>query len=136
MTDDILTAPASAKRLVFVYNADSGLLTALKDAVHKLASPGSYPCSLCATTYGAVSMRPEWRAYVERLPLPSTFLHRDEFASRFPERRAALPAVFLAEDKALGLLLDKEALDRAKTVPDLIAMLDRALEEAGVSSGA
>jgi len=46
------------QRLLFVYNADGGLLPGLKDMFHKILSPGTYPYSLCAVTYGATFMRP------------------------------------------------------------------------------
>jgi hypothetical protein len=36
--------------LIFVYNADSGILNLLKDAVHKLLKAETYPCSPCAPT--------------------------------------------------------------------------------------
>ena len=51
-------------RLVIVYNADAGLAAALFDAVHKVVAPATYPCSLCAVTYGALTMRPQWRRYL------------------------------------------------------------------------
>jgi len=44
-------------KLIFVYNADSGLLNAMKDWAHKIVSPETYPCSLCALTYNNLGMR-------------------------------------------------------------------------------
>ncbi|MBJ6110230.1 hypothetical protein JAO73_14500 [Hymenobacter sp. BT523] len=83
------------QRLLFVYNADTGLLPGLKDAFHKILSPATYPCALCAVTYGATSMRPEWRAFIKSLPVPVQFLHRDEFGRAFPQWRGhRLPAAF------------------------------------------
>ena len=49
------------QRLIFVYNADGGRLAGLQDMFHKILSPATYSCSLCAVTYGATSMRPEWQ---------------------------------------------------------------------------
>ncbi|GAA4025634.1 hypothetical protein GCM10022281_00210 [Sphingomonas rosea] len=85
----------SPARLLFVYNADSGLVNALKDAWHKTVSPRTYPCSLCATTYGAVSMRPEWRTFLKRLNIPAVFLHRDEWQRAHPAVAEPLPAIFI-----------------------------------------
>ena len=83
-------------RLLFVYNADGGLLPGLKDLFHKLLSPATYPCSLCAITYGAAQMRPEWQHFVRELPVPVEFLHRDEFGRAYPlAPPARLPAAFL-----------------------------------------
>jgi hypothetical protein len=83
--------PAS---LLFVYNADAGLANALLDLVHKTISPRTYACSLCALTYG-VRMRPEWKAFIEALPVETRFPHRDEFRAEFPAlNELPLPAVY------------------------------------------
>lgn len=81
--------------LLFVYNADSGLGNALLDTLHKTLAPATYACSLCAVTYGAVRMRPEWRDFLRGLPVRSLFLHRNELRQRYPALAGqALPAVF------------------------------------------
>ena len=119
-------------RLLFVYNADSGLLAALTDAIHKLVSPASYPCSLCATTYGAVVMRGEWKKYVRSLPYPADFLHRDEFRARYPSVEEPLPAVFLRRgDAPLAVLLGSPQLPPGQTVAELTAAMDAALASPG-----
>lgn len=83
------------QRLIFVYNADGGRLAGLKDMFHKILSPSTYPCSLCAITYGATSMQPEWHQFIKTLPVPVEFLHRDEFVRDFPQWQAhPLPAAF------------------------------------------
>lgn len=103
------------QRLLFVYNADGGLLPGLKDAFHKILSPDTYPCSLCAVTYGATSMRPEWKTFIKSLPVAVGFLHRDEFVRAYPEQRAQpLPAAFaVAADGRLTPVIQKEEMDAA-----------------------
>jgi len=87
------------QRLLFVYNADAGLLAGLKDTFHKILSPATYACALCAVTYGATSMRPEWRAFIKSLPVKVAFLHRDEFALAYPQgARHRLPAAFAVDE--------------------------------------
>ena len=88
--------------LLFVYNADSGLFNTLGDIGHKLFSPATYPCRLCAITYGVLTERAEWRAFVESLGVPCEFLHRDQFRERFPGVEIALPAVFRLVDGLRG----------------------------------
>ncbi|RSK24141.1 hypothetical protein [Hymenobacter metallilatus] len=81
--------------LLFVYNADAGLLNGVLDTLHKTFAPATYACSLCAVTYGAASMRPQWRAFLEQLPARVEFLHRDELARQYPALQdTTLPAVF------------------------------------------
>jgi hypothetical protein len=119
---------ASNTCLLFVYNADGGILNALKDAWHKAVKPESYPCSLCATTYGAVSMRPEWRDYVERLPYPAVFLHRDELHREWPEVTEPLPAIFLQHELSTPEpLVPASELPLGQSLEELKALLDQRL---------
>lgn len=115
-------------RLLFVYNADSGPLRAVFDAIHKIVSPDTYSCSLCAITYGAMTMRAEWKEYVERLPYPAEFLHRDEFRLRWPEIEVALPAIMiLRPGEPPRPLVRCEQMTGDQTVSELIALIDQAL---------
>ena len=121
----------SAPTLIFVYNAPDGIGAALIDAAHKLISPATYPCSLCAVTYGAVSMRRDWKAYLARLPHPVRFYHRDGFRRVFPELDVALPAILIARGQAPPrVLVDAATLDAQADVASLIATLDAALADA------
>jgi hypothetical protein len=108
-------------RLIIVYNADSGLLNALKDAVWKVAQPSTYPCSLCALTYGWVSMHGRWRRFLAGLPHRKVFHHRDDFALAFPNVEVALPAILLAEGAAAPQVLVSAA--ELDALPDLGALM-------------
>jgi len=105
--------------LLFVYNADGGLFNTLSDFGHKIFSPHTYECRLCALTYGWFSERKEWRAFVEGLGLPCTFLHRDAFRRRYPDSRDALPAVFRLFEGRPVVCLDA---DQIKACKDLEAL--------------
>ena len=101
------------QRLLFIYNADTGLLPGLKDLFHKILAPATYPCSLCAVTYGATSMRPEWQQFIRQLAVPVEFLHRDEFGRAYPQWRThPLPAAFAVDDAgALTPFIDAPEMD-------------------------
>ena len=101
---------AQKPRLVFVYNADSGLFNAMADAAHKVFSPDTYACNLCKVTYGWMTEKRAWRAFVEQLPMPVGFLHRDELRRDFPALFIALPAVLRRDGAARGLRFDAEGL--------------------------
>ena len=111
----------ASARLILVYNADGGVLHALKDMVHKLASPATYPCSLCALTYGAVAMRGRWRRFLASLPQQKVFHHRDDFARAFPGHRFALPVILIGE----GAAPPRELVSAAEldALPDLAALI-------------
>jgi len=82
--------------LVFVYNADRGLFNMMADISHKVLSPSTYPCNLCALTHGAFSMRKEWRDFLAKIKPPLTFLHRDEFRKEF-KLEDDLPAIYIKD---------------------------------------
>ena len=120
--------PHDARELVFIYNADSGAWSKLFDAAHKLVSPATYPCSLCALTYGAVSMRSEWRRFVDSLPHEVRFAYRDEMAptaSPLP----ALPALVERRGAAWTTLLDATQIGACTNLDMLIARVREALRE-------
>lgn len=112
-----------AVKLVFVYNADAGPLNGLKDLLHKTFSPDTYECALCANTYQLSGMRPEWKQAVANLPLPTEFLHRDEFRRAYPALAShSLPAAFSADAAGqLAPFISTQELDEL-TLPALIAL--------------
>lgn len=119
--------------LLFVYNADSGLLNSALDTLHKTLSPATYACSLCAVTYGATSMRPEWRAFLRELPTRTTFLHRNELRQRYPSLLAEpLPAIFRRETAAASwqVLLTAPEL-KPLDLPGLIQKIKERLPPGG-----
>lgn len=121
--------PIASPRLILVYNADSGLLNMAKDALHKLIRPATYPCSLCALTYGPVMMRRDWRRFLAGVPLAKVFHHRDDFAAAFPGLRAALPAILLETAGAPPqVLISAEELNALADLPALIALARRRLD--------
>ena len=115
-------------RLICVYNADTGLIAALMHAVHKAVRPETYPCSLCALTYGAVSMRGEWKSYWNALDADVDFYHRDDFTEDFPAlgtggaREVALPVVLISvAGEEPRVMISNEELDSMADVNELMA---------------
>ena len=115
-------------RLVFVYNAKSGLLSAARDGLHKLLSPATYPCSLCTLTYGAVSMKRRWARYVAGLPYPVAFHYRDTASQRGwwgPE--APLPVALRVSGGAVEVLLSASDIDACEDLDALMSAVTEAL---------
>jgi hypothetical protein len=109
--------------LIFAYNADSGLFNALTEMAHKIFSPNTYPCRLCALTYGNFGMRREWQDFLDRLSTQVKFLHADELKGRCGVEAVALPAVFMEQGGELEVLIHKDALDACQTLADLKSLV-------------
>jgi len=115
-------------RLIFVYNAQSGILNAAVDAIHKIVSPETYPCDLCALTYGALGERREWRRYREQSPHEMVFYHKDEFEEAYGQR-LPYPLVLCDDDGRLTPLITKEDFQEMQTLAELLDWLEPLQEE-------
>jgi len=114
-------------KLIFVYNADSGIINSLKDWVHKIASPETYPCSLCALTYDNLGMRRPWREFIDELDYEVEFLHRDELEEQYGVKNAKLPAAFALQDGKLTSWLKTSVIDSCNSLNDLQFLVDQKL---------
>lgn len=114
---------STGSSLLFVYNADSGLFNTLGDIGHKLFSPSTYPCRLCAITHGYLVERAEWRAFIDSLGVGCEFLHRDQFQERFPGTAITLPAVFHLTDGEPRVCVDAAALSACGGMEELKALI-------------
>ena len=121
-------------RLILIYNAAGGIFAQLSDAVHKLVSPSTYACSLCALSYGAVSMHGAWRRTLESLPVTPVFLHRGEGKVAALAPNAELPAILLRQGSTSPeLLIGADELNAMPDLETLTELLLRRLAERGIT---
>lgn len=75
------------EKLVFVYNADTGIKNVLLDIAHKIINPGTYECRLCELTFGTFREKSLWKKFRQDHKIQMEFLHKDQFlkiyASKF-----------------------------------------------------
>ncbi len=114
-------------KLVFVYNAEAGLLNGIVDSVHKVVSPSTYQCNLCAITHGLATMNRDWRDWLKRLDMPTRFFHRADFRQSWPDADIRLPAILLERDQRLTMLVNAEEFADIRDVGQLIAVLEARL---------
>lgn len=115
-------------KLLFVYNADGSFGATLRDTAKKIATPKHQECNLCAITYPLFAMDKEWSDFTKSLPHEVVFLHRDEFRSKYPDRASeSLPAVFAEDGNGLHALIPSEAINGVHTVPELEALVQKAV---------
>ena len=110
-------------KLVFVYNADSGTINALKDMIQKNISPDTYECNLCALTYGNLGMRRRWKTFIKELSIEVEFLHKDEVNTE-----EKLPAAFYKSDGREELFVSSEEINDCESLEELIELVDRRLK--------
>lgn len=118
----------SKPTLLFVYNADTGLFNVVTDYAHKVLSPKTYPCNLCAITYGHMGMNKKWKEYINHLTIPIEFLHRDEFLERYPFKHTQLPAAFIKKGEDITELIDRSEINACASVDELMDLLTRKIK--------
>lgn len=114
-------------KLVFVYNADSGLFNTVTDIAHKILSPKTYECNLCSITHGIFSVRENWVKFLEELDVECEFLHKDEFIKTNPEVNANYPAIFKLENNQLSVWIDDNNINKLSSVDDLRSLINKKL---------
>ena len=114
-------------KLIFVYNANAGIAAGIFDSIHKTISPATYPCSLCAITYGAVRMNPKWKAWLNAQPFDSKFYHRPDFRAAWPQVTVDLPAILVERGGTLTSLVASHEFADAASVDALIALIESRL---------
>ncbi len=116
--------------LVFVYNADSGLFNLLTDIAHKIFSPQTYNCNLCAVTHDRFGIKDEWRQYLKTLAATVEFLHADEFKVKYrTDDTKKLPAVFRLENGQLNLAINSNAINACRNIDDLQRIINAQISE-------
>ena len=86
------------RKLIFVYNADSGKLNALGHTLHKILSPSTYQCRLCSLSHTWLAEKKEWRSFVDSLGIECEFLHKDEHQEKYEDVTVTAYPVVLMDD--------------------------------------
>jgi len=117
--------------LIFVYNGKSGVFNELIDFAHKIVSPETYDCNLCAISYGAFSMKKKWSIYIETLPFKSTFTYKDKF-SKNGYSNIKFPSVFIRSNEKLDEIISATEINGIKSLDQLIDLLNQKLYQQGI----
>ena len=117
---------ADTQKLIFIYNADSGLRNMIVDSAHKILSPDTYTCSLCDITFGAFTENSVWKKFRKETNLDMQFLHKDEFNKTYASKfgyKFTFPIVLAESDTGFDVFIKTEELnnlDDSKALIDLI----------------
>jgi len=110
-------------KLIFVYNANSGIFNAVLDSAHKLLSPSTYSCSLCALTYSTFGEKKLWKKFRKNNSLKMEFLHIGEFENRYPNQNLKLPVILYEEGSDFIMIMNHKELNSTKDLERLVETL-------------
>jgi hypothetical protein len=119
-------------RLIFIYNANSGLRNALLDGAHKALSPHTYQCNLCDLTFGVINERKTWKKFREEEDWGMEFLHKDEFNKQYASKfgyKFEFPIVLSAVDNELQVFISTKELNELENTEALIDLIKKREKE-------
>ncbi len=99
--------------LVFVYNANSGKISAFLDSAKKVLMVDG--CALCTLTHGILGEKKEWKECREELGVPIRYYHRDDLSGilkRVVNER--FPCILAQSGTNYTMLLEPEVLERCR----------------------
>ena len=115
----MLMSENNENKLIFVYNADSGLINTVKDFWHKALRPSTYQCNLCQTTFGTFGAKKEWKSFISDLGIDSEFLHKDEFVEKYDVKDAKYPSAYILKNGNLTVFITQEEINEVTTITEM-----------------
>ena len=118
--------------LIFIYNAKSGIVNEFLDFAHKIVSPSTYNCNLCALSYGNFTMKKKWSDYISSLPVRSTFTYKDK-VSEYGYDNIKLPSIIFKDKSKSEVIISSVEINKLKKIDQLINILSDRLKDQGMS---
>ena len=132
-----LTSTALCKKneseLIFIYNAKSGLVNEFLDLAHKIVSPSTYNCNLCAISFDKFTMKKKWSDYISSLPVKSTFTYKDKI-SKYDYDNIKLPTIILRKESKSDVIIPYNKINKFKNIEQLIELLNKRLKDLGMDT--
>ena len=122
-------------RLIFIYNANSGLRNALLDSAHKALSPQTYQCNLCDLTFGLINEKKTWKKFRKEAGWSLEFLHKDEFNKQYASKfgyKFEFPIVLIAVNNELQVFISTKELNELENTDALIDLIKNRQKEMAV----
>lgn len=116
------------QKLIFIYNAESGLRNAVIDSMHKVISPKTYDCNLCDLTFGVFSENTTWKKFREASPVEMEFLHKDEFKKQYASKfghKFTYPIILAATENGLEVFSGTEEINAIASAEELMQLIDQ-----------
>ncbi|SIS93885.1 hypothetical protein SAMN05421766_10562 [Zobellia uliginosa] len=116
------------EKLVFIYNADSGLKNALLDSAHKILNPSTYNCNLCDITFGVFTENKIWKRFREETDLEMEFLHKDEYKKQYASKfgnKFSFPIILAQSNGELQVFVSTEEMNTIEDARSLIRLIEK-----------
>lgn len=117
-------------KLLFVYNASSGMMDKWLDTAHKIINPATYHCALCALTHGNFKEKSTWKDFRETAGIDMVFLYKDAFLKQYKSKwlpNYEFPLVLLDTGNSLEVFISSEEFNGFEDVANLIATIQQRL---------
>jgi len=113
------------QKLIFVYNANSGFKNMVIDVAHKIFSPKTYACHLCALTFDTFSENKSWKTFREDSKIDMAFLHIDEFENRYKNQSFSYPIILTETENKLNIFLTTAEINKIDSVEKLVLAIKK-----------
>lgn len=115
--------------ILFVYNAKTGFWNKTLDLAHKIISPSSYTCGLCAITHGNFSEKEDWKKFKNDFPGDFVFLYKDQFEELYAAEgmKYKFPVILKKENNNIYKLIDADQINRLDSAKELIELIKQDL---------
>ncbi|MBT2161970.1 GTPase [Zobellia barbeyronii] len=114
------------QKLIFIYNADSGLKNGLLDSAHKILSPSTYDCNLCDITFRVFTEDKVWKKFREQTNLEMEFLHKDEYKKQYASKfgnKYTFPIILAQVNEDLQVFVSTEEMNTLEDAESLTKII-------------
>jgi hypothetical protein len=125
------------RKLIFVYNADSGVVNNWLDIAHKIVSPASYECDLCSLTHGKFSEKRIWKKFRDSNLIEMEFHHKDEFLKKYKSKwlpKYTFPIILISDQLGLQPFMITQDFKEIDSVSLLIEKIEHFVKQLDATS--
>jgi len=116
------------RKVIFVYNADSGLVSVVKDFWKKILRPSSYECNLCMQTFSVFGMKKDWKKFIQKLEIETEFLHKNEFEEKYDIKDPKYPSAYIQDDGNLALFITQDEMNNVKSLEEMETLVSEKVD--------
>ena len=121
-------------KLIFVYNAETGLINQSIDFLHKMIKPETYECNLCRITHGNFVMNKKWQAFINGLQIETEFKYKNQLnEEQLQKTENNFPSVLIETNDQLKMLIDTAEMNKIKNEDELITFMNDKLKSIEVN---